>query len=132
MDEVMKAVAQLLEEKWREVINTFPLHPSKNKRLDPDIKSALIEDINLIDVNGFSNTCLHTIVGSSIRHRASEINVPTLLIAGRYDKQFTPLIDYIRESIPNIEWLVLEGGHAVNLDAPKQFNKAILGFIEKF
>jgi len=60
MEEIMKALAKLLEEKGREIIDNFPLHPSKNKRLDPDIKNALIQDINLIDVNGFSNTCLRT------------------------------------------------------------------------
>jgi len=132
MEEVMKALAKLLEEQGREIIDNFPLHPSKNKRLDPDIKNALIQDINLIDVNGFSNTCLYTIVGSSIRNILSKNKVPTLLIAGKYDKQFMPLIDVAKREFPLLEWMIFEGGHAVNLDAPEEFNEAVIDFISGF
>lgn len=132
MDETMEALAKLLAEKGREIIDTFPLHPSKNKRLDPQIKSALIQDINLIDVNGFSNTCLYTIVGSSIRHLISKNKVPTLLIAGKYDKEFMLLLDVAKTDFPYLEWFVLEGGHAVNLDAPEKFNEAVIEFMARF
>lgn len=132
MDEVMIALAKLLDEKGREIIDTFPLHPSKNKRLDPQIKSALIQDINRIDVNGFSNTCLYTIVGSSVRHLISKNKVPTLLIAGKYDKEFMPLLDLAKADFPHLECLVMEGGHAVNLDAAEEFNKALIEFMTRF
>ena len=132
MDETMNALARLLEEKGREIIDNFPLHPSKNKRLDSEIKSALIEDINLINVNGFSNTCLYTVAGSSIRHLALKNKVPTLLIAGKFDKGFMPLLDYVRANFPLLEWLVLDGGHAVNLDASEQFTEAVIRFMARF
>ena len=87
MDETMEFVAGLIEEKGREVIDNFPLHPSKNKRLPPEIKSALIEDADLVDINGFSNTCMYTVAGSSLRHLIHQNIVPTLLIAGKFDRR---------------------------------------------
>ncbi|MBW1847871.1 MAG: alpha/beta hydrolase, partial [Deltaproteobacteria bacterium] len=87
---------------------------------------------NLIDVNGFSKTCLYTIVGSSIRHLISKNKVPTLLIAGKYDKEFMPLLDVAKTDFPHLEWLLLEGGHAVNLDAPEEFNEAVIEFMTRF
>jgi len=132
MDETMEFVAGLIEEKGREVIDDFPLHPSKNRRLSPEIKSALIEDANLIDINGFSNTCLYTVAGSSLRHLIHKNIVPTLLIAGKFDRQFMPLIDFAKTNFPNLELLVLDGGHAVNLDVPDRFNEAIMEFMGRF
>ncbi len=132
MDETMEFVAGLIEEKGREVIDDFPLHPSKNRRLSPAIKSALIEDANLVDINGFSNTCLYTVAGSSLRHLIHKNIVPTLLIAGKFDRQFMPLIDFAKTNFPNLELLVLDGGHAVNLDVPDRFNEAIMEFMGRF
>lgn len=132
MDETMKFVADLIKEKGREVIDDFPLHPSKNRRLPPEIKSALIEDASLVDINGFSKTCLHTVPGSSLRHRIHKNIVPTLLIAGKFDRQFMQMIDFAETNFPDLELLILEGGHAVNLDVPDLFNEAIIKFMDRF
>jgi len=132
MDGTMEFLARLIEEKGREVIDDFPLHPSKNKRLSPEIKSALIEDVNLVDINGFSKTCLYTVAGSSLRHIVHKNSVPTLLIAGKFDRQFTPLIGFARTNFPNLELLVLDGGHAVNLDVPDRFNEAVMEYMGRF
>ncbi|MFO7557353.1 MAG: alpha/beta hydrolase [Desulfobacterales bacterium] len=132
MDETMEFIANLIKEKGREVIDDFPLHPSKNKRLSPEIKSALIEDVNRVDINGFSHTCLYTVAGSSLRHLIHKNSVPTLLIAGKFDRQFMPLIDFAKTNFPNLELLVLDGGHAVNLDVPDRFNQAVMEYMGRF
>jgi len=132
MDKPMEFVAGLLKEKGREVIDNFPLHPSKNKRFSPEIKSALTEDVNQVDINGFSHTCLYTVAGSSLRHLIHKNIVPTLLIAGKFDRQFMPLLDFAKTDFPNLELLVLDGGHAVNLDVPDRFNEAVIEFMGRF
>ncbi|MBW2181839.1 MAG: alpha/beta hydrolase, partial [Deltaproteobacteria bacterium] len=58
--------------------------------------------------------------------------VPTLLIAGKYDKEFMPLLDVAKADFPHLEWLIFDAGHAVNLDVPEQFNKAVIEFIKRF
>ena len=63
----IKMLTRRLEEDGREVIDTLPLHPSQSRHLQPEIKSALIEDAKLIDVQGFSSTMLHTASRSSVR-----------------------------------------------------------------
>lgn len=132
MDETMEFVVKLIKEKGREVIDDFPLHPSKNKHLSPEIKSALVEDVNLVDINGFSNTCLYTVAGSSLRHLVHKNSVPSLLIAGKFDRQFMTMLDFARMNFPNLELLVLDGGHAVNLDVPDRFNEAVIEYMGRF
>ena len=58
--------------------------------------------------------------------------MPILLIAGKYDKEFMTLLDYVKENLPSFEWLMLDGGHAVNLDAPENFNRAAIEFMARF
>jgi pimeloyl-ACP methyl ester carboxylesterase len=132
MDETMKFVAGLIEEKGQEVIDDFPLHPSKNKHLSPDVKSALIEDVEQVDIGGFSKTCLYTVASSSLRHLIHTNIVPTLLIAGKFDRQFMPMLDFAKINFPNLELLILDGGHAVNLDVPDRFNEAVTEFMSRF
>jgi pimeloyl-ACP methyl ester carboxylesterase len=92
----------------------------------------LIEDVNRVDINGFSKTCLYTVAGGSLRHLIHTNTVPTLLIAGKFDRQFMPMLDFARTNFPKLELLVLDGGHAVNLDVPDHFNKAVMEFIGRF
>jgi pimeloyl-ACP methyl ester carboxylesterase len=132
MHDTMEFVARLIEEKGQEVIDDFPLHPAKNRRLPPEIKSALVDDVNLVDIQGFSSTCLYTVAGSSLRHLIHQNVVPTLLIAGKFDRQFAPVLDFVKTDFPNLELLVLDGGHAVNLDASDQFNEAVKEFTGRF
>jgi len=132
MDESMKFVAGLIEEKGREVIDNFPLHPSRNKRLPPEIKAALIKDVNRVDIHGFLRTCLYTVAGGSLRHLVHTNIVPTLLIAGKFDKQFMPMLDFAKANFPKLELLILDGGHAVNLEVPDNFNEAVKEFMGRF
>ncbi len=131
-DETMKLLALSLEEKGREVIDTFPLHPSRNRHMDPEIKKALVEDTKLVDVQGFSRTGLYTLTNCSVRGSLHKNQVPALLIAGRFDKQFMPFLEVIEQIMPLLEIMVLEGGHAINVDASRQFNKAVQDFISRF
>ena len=132
LDEAMKILAKRLEENGRKVIDNLPLHPSRSRNLKPEIKNALIEDMKLIDVNGLINTALYTLPNASVRKVLYENRVPTLLIVGRFDKPFIPLCEFAEETIPELEVLTLDGGHAVNIDASEQFNEAVRDFLSRF
>jgi 3-oxoadipate enol-lactonase len=63
----------------------------------------------------------------------SEINVPTLVLGGAEDALSTPeVMGEMAGKIPNSRHLTLEGaGHLSNLEAPKEFNAALKGFLDK-
>lgn len=110
-------------------LDHFPLNPSRSRYLAPEIKKALLEDIDLIDMEGFANNLLHLVPRCPVHSRLHEISVPTLLIAGKFDRQFSPLIPGARENIPALEYVELDGGHAVNIDAADRFNEAVRKFL---
>jgi pimeloyl-ACP methyl ester carboxylesterase len=127
--ENMEKLVRLMLQGGRGVLDRFPLNPSKSRFLDPEIKKALIKDIDLIDLEGFANNLIHLIPRCSVRNQLHKITVPTLLIAGKYDKQFSPLISIALKNIPDLELIEFDGGHAVNIDVADQFNHAIHEFI---
>ncbi len=58
--------------------------------------------------------------------------VPTLMLAGKYDRQFAPLIEVAQRVIPGLETVIFEGGHAVNIDAAEEFNETVREFYSRF
>ncbi|MBW2090980.1 MAG: alpha/beta fold hydrolase [Deltaproteobacteria bacterium] len=130
--EAMKVLARRLEQDGHKVIDAFPLHPSRSRHMRNDIKEALVEDVKKIDLKGFSNTMLHTAPCCSVKEIVGKNQIPTLLVVGRYDKQFAPLVEFAKETIPELEVLIFDGGHAVNIHAPEQFNEAVRNFMFKF
>jgi pimeloyl-ACP methyl ester carboxylesterase len=131
-EEVMKGVAKRLEEEGRKVLDEFPLHPSKNRHLKPEIRRALLDDMNLINLRGLSYNLQYMVTRCSVYKMIRENQIPTLLIVGKFDKQFAPLLAFAEKTIPNLEVLVCDGGHAVNIDAAEHFNQAVQNFISRF
>lgn len=132
-DESYEGMAKTLKERLktegRRIIDSFPIHPAKNRRMPPDIKAAMVADVELIDATGFGNTLMVTIPGSSVRNMLHKTRVPTLMIVGRYDKAFARLQGVAEERIPDLTVQEFEGGHAVNIDAAEGFNAAVQDFI---
>jgi 3-oxoadipate enol-lactonase len=75
--------------------------------------------------------------GSAVRdmdHREllPKIKVPTLVVIGRHDPATTPEAgEYIYSNIPGATRAVLDAAHISNIEAPQQFNDAVLGFLTK-
>ncbi|MEE8399583.1 MAG: alpha/beta hydrolase [Desulfobacterales bacterium] len=130
-DETMVILKQRLARDGRKIIDTFPLHPSRSRHMPSEIKKEMVEAVDLVDVNGFANTLLYTVTRCSVRSRLDKIQVPTLMIVGRYDTAFSRLRNIAEQRIPQLETIVLDGGHAVNIDVAEDFNAATEDFITK-
>jgi 2-succinyl-6-hydroxy-2,4-cyclohexadiene-1-carboxylate synthase len=130
--DMMKGVAKRLEKDGRKLLDAFPVHPSKNRHFKPEIKKALLEDVNLINLRGLSYNLQYMVTQCSVYKTIHENQVPTLLIVGKFDKQFAPLLAFAEKTMPHLEVLVFDGGHAVNIDAAEHFNKAVQNFITRF
>jgi pimeloyl-ACP methyl ester carboxylesterase len=125
-------LAERLKKEGRKIIDQFPLHPSRNNHLKPEIKKLLVEEAERIDPLGLANTVLYTSARGALLGRLKDSRVPTLLVVGRFDRAFAPLVDVARQLLPHLEILVLDGGHAVNLDAPDTFNQAVRTFLARY
>jgi pimeloyl-ACP methyl ester carboxylesterase len=128
-NENTEGLVKLMLQGGRGSLDRFPLNPSRSRFLDPEVKKALAKDIDLINLEGFANNLLYLIPRCSVRSLLCEITVPTLLVAGRFDKQFSSLMPIALQNIPDLEFIELDGGHAVNISAADRFNEAVREFI---
>ena len=68
---------------------------------------------------------------ASVIKSLPNIKVPTLIVVGENDVQFHNAANYMAEKIPKARKIVIPGaGHAVNIDQPVIFNKAVCDFLE--
>jgi pimeloyl-ACP methyl ester carboxylesterase len=121
--------AQLLADHGRDGLERIPVHPVHAKRMDEDVKEALLADAALHDPDGFAKTFQHSSPNLSIRERASEINVPTLLVVGEREEAFRPSREFAEATINNLQVAAAPGGHAVNIQSADIFNQAVTDFI---
>ncbi len=105
----------------------LPYHPSNAKRLPPDLQARMVEAADAMPMAVFRH------LGRGGPWHSTDdlhrLDVPTLLINGRYERAFQPCVDQARAAIPELSVVDLDGGHSVNIDRPAEFNRAVLGFI---
>ncbi|MFC1529331.1 alpha/beta fold hydrolase [Gemmatimonadota bacterium] len=65
--------------------------------------------------------------------RLAEISVPTLAILATLDMPvITAIVDLYERDIPDCRKIVIEdAAHAVNMEKPEEFNRAVLGFLRE-
>lgn len=111
----------------RQDVQALPYHPSNAKRIPDDLKARMVATADAMPLSVFqhlsargpwqSNDDLH------------QLDVPALLINGRFEKAFQPSVTRAQAALPNLEVIELDGGHGVNIDQPEAFNAAVLDFI---
>ena len=64
--------------------------------------------------------------------RLGEIDVPTLLVSGRYDEATPKQQEIMRDAIAGAEWVLLEeGSHSTHLEEPERYRQALKDFLAK-
>jgi pimeloyl-ACP methyl ester carboxylesterase len=76
---------------------------------------------------------LHALVTFDRQAHLARIAVPTLLLAGEFDKSASPAVmQAMAQAIPGSHYAELPGvGHLTNLEAPDEFDAAALSFLAK-
>lgn len=128
---MMEAQARALEADGRSALDEHPLNPGRGKRLPEDARNALATDFARHEPRGIALTGLHTIPGSSVRERVGANRVPSVLIVGRREARFAAHRRFAQETMPQLEVVELDAGHAVNLEEAEAFNDAVLAFMER-
>ncbi|HEX6123119.1 MAG TPA: alpha/beta fold hydrolase [Ktedonobacterales bacterium] len=74
----------------------------------------------------------YELLAQDVREEAQRIQAPTLLLWGRRDPLVPPALgEALRQHIPNARLLYLErAGHVPMYERPRQFNTALLGFLD--
>jgi L-proline amide hydrolase len=74
--------------------------------------------------------CIGTLKDWDITERLHEIDVPTLLLSGRYDEATPLIVGTIHERIANSQWIVFEeSSHMPHVEEPVEFNAAVRSFL---
>ena len=74
--------------------------------------------------------CIGKLKSWDITDRLHEIDVPTLLLSGRYDEATPLIVGTIHERIRGSEWIVFEASsHVPHIEEPAAFNAAVRGFL---
>lgn len=128
----MERQMELVDKLGHSVISEHRLNPARNPRLPDDLREALEADIALHSPHGFAMTGLHTLPYTSLRARAGEITVPTLLALGEREQRFHESWHWAEQNIPQLEVAVLDAGHGVNIDDAEGFNEALRSFFGRF
>jgi pimeloyl-ACP methyl ester carboxylesterase len=122
---LMAAQARRLRQDGRLALRDHPLNPARGRRLPHTAREALVSDYDLHSPEGVALTGLHTVPDSSVRARAGQLSVPTLLVAGRRETGFAEAQSFAQATIPKLRVVELDAGHAVNLEAAAEFNEAV-------
>lgn len=74
-----------------------------------------------------------TEVAPPVVERLSEINAPTLVLVGEHDaERFHKAAEHLAAGIAVARRYVVAGsGHLPNLEAPEEFNRVVLGFLDE-
>ena len=109
------------------------VHPKNARRLAPEFKQALCDDAALHDPLGAAYTARYTSLADPIDTSLMKTNrVPTMLVCGTQEERFVPRRRFAERTLPHLEVVEAEAGHAVNLEAPEAFNQAAVAFFQRY
>lgn len=123
--------AQAVRQGGLPVLERMPHHPRHARRIPASVKEALVADSRRHNPEGIALTTEFTSPYSSVRDQVQWNRVPSLFALGVYEKRFQRHRMFIEASVPHLEVVECEAGHAVNLQAIDTFNDAVREFIER-
>jgi pimeloyl-ACP methyl ester carboxylesterase len=127
----MEGLSQRLASEGLRALETLPIHPRRSRRMPPEVRDELVSDCDRHDPGGIARTGLYTVPDSSVRRGIARNRVPSLLVVGEREERFSDHRRYAEEVMPHLEVVTADTGHAVNAEAPKEFNSAVCHFLSR-
>lgn len=95
------------------------------------LRRMLVEQVTHADPRAY-RAAMRSLGWFDSRRRLGRIAVPTLVITGANDGTASPAVQRVlAEKIPGARQVVVAGaGHAVSVDHPDEFNRAMLDFLQ--
>lgn len=107
------------------------IYPAASSRLPADARDALVDAFDQLTPAGVAGTAESLIVDVNAWESLPGLSRPALIVIGDRDATFTGRVPALLEQLPaqHTRWMTLEGaGHAANLEAPAEFNQAVVDF----
>jgi len=125
------ARAPSLEELRRLDLRAIPVHPAHAKRFPEELRERMADAADRVDRESLWRAVTETTRSTCCRDIVAKLATPALLVNGARERAFQPHRDFAAQTIPGIEVRDLDAGHAVNVEAPREFEAALLGFVER-
>ena len=126
------AAAQRIASGGLAAMEQIPVHPRHARRLPAEVYQALCADAARHDPAGIAGTLQHTNPRASVRDRLAANRVPARLICGSREQRFLPHRDFAAAHMPHLDVVSLDAGHGLNMEAPADFNRAVLSFLRQW
>lgn len=120
--------AEEIERDGHAALARLRVHPVHARRLPPDVQAELVADAQLHTPSGIANTLRYATPNVPVRERVKDLRVPTLLVCGERETRFAPLRIFAEHTIPGLQVVGANAGHAVNIQAAEVFNAAVVDF----
>ncbi|MCL6645611.1 MAG: alpha/beta fold hydrolase, partial [Dehalococcoidia bacterium] len=107
------------------------LYPAHSRRLDERSRELLTRDFDRLTPAGLAGTAEGLIPFVNAFERLPELQVPVLVVAGQRDRDFMEVLPGFLAQLPHGLARVVElpeAGHAANLEQPREFEAAVVGF----
>lgn len=115
---------------WEQVdARSLPFHPVHGKRLAPYLKDRMVAAADAVPARALWGATQVTGPSLYCREVLAALDLPRLLINGKWEKSFQPDRDYVVSNFPDVSVVDLDGGHSVNMDAPDAFNASLTEFV---
>ncbi len=108
----------------------LPFHPANASRFPSAVKARLVAAADAVAMHVVDHVGSHRGEWRS-GHRFGELQMPTLLVNGRWETLFQPCVDEARAALASLEVVHLEGGHSINIEQPEGFDAAVVDFIRR-
>lgn len=105
-------------------------HPIRAKRFPEDLKAKMVAVADAMP--GYALQHMRDNVATwASRDDLGSLTMPVLLVNGRWEKRFQPFVQVAADAIADLTVVDLEGGHSINVERPRQFEQAVLDFINR-
>lgn len=126
-----RAAIEDLERRGTAALEALRIHPRHARRLPPSVHAELVADAEAMDPVAVAESYHYLNPGSSVRDAVRGLRVPTMLACGRYEKRFAVHRAYAEIAIPGLRVVDLDAGHAANIEAADEFNRAVGSFFRE-
>lgn len=106
------------------------VHPIYATRLPGHVRARLIAAADTTPLHVTRHATSHRDSWRSV-DQMPNLEVPVMLVNGRWESAFQASLEEARAAITNIEIVDLEGGHAINIEQADAFNHAVLTFVDR-
>lgn len=130
----LAALAERVRAFGTEFLKSTRLYPARSRRLPERAKRALTEDFDRLTPPGVAHTATELVANIDVLERLGGLRSPVLVVIGDRDAEFVEHAPRLLKSLPRglARAVTLEGaGHAANLEAPREFERAVVQFAEE-